>query len=359
MLKNKYLWIVAVLLLAAVAVFFLKRKPASPAATPPQETKVEKDPATPLPTDIADPALLPKRDVTDEFKDPRLKILSQQDDYTPSLEELAGFLAAHQRSPESLLAAFAVCKDPALLDELMTAAPGERTFQAVMLWSDDDDTVAKAAEEMKKLSPKNPMPYLVQIARGGDLEPEQLKQVLEMVGDSPKIDLSSLRQPALRDEAWQSVVKDPVKAWAYSLQSMNLDLETLDTVSNGILDLQMSSQSEDGETTDGFVKTLALSKALRSDSSEISSIADPKVNGLELEILGAADPESKYPGSSIKVQERIDQLEAKMSDEDSLDNQMQEFLKGADPAAVDTFVAGWRANGMNAALKSLGDGEKH
>ncbi|MDB6079818.1 MAG: hypothetical protein JWO82_3565 [Akkermansiaceae bacterium] len=358
MLKKNYLWIVAVLLLAAVAVFFLTRKPVASAPQPPPSVEVEKDPAKPLPTDLTDPALLPKREAADEFRDPRLKILSQQDDYTPSLEDLAGFLAAHQRSPESLLAAYAVCKDPRVLDELMTAAPSERTFQAVMLWSDDDDTVAKATEEMKKLSPKNPMPYLVEVARGGDLEPEQLKKVLEMIGDSPKIDLSSLRQPALRDEAWQSVVKDPVKSWAYSLQSMNLDLETLDTVSNGILDLQMSSQS-DGNDATGFTKTLALSKALRSDSSEISSIADPKVNGLELEILGAVDPESKYPGTSIKVQERIDQLEAKMADEDSLDNQMQEFLKAADPAAVETFVTGWRTNGMNAALKGLGDGEKH
>jgi hypothetical protein len=177
------------------------------------------------------------------------------------------------------------------------------------------------------------------------------------LGDNPSFDVSSLRQSALRNEAWQSVVKDPVKAWAYSLQSMNLDLETIDTLSNGILNFQTASQTD--ENPNNISGALALTQALRKDDTEISSISDSKENSLELEILGTVDADAHYPGSKQTVQQRIDQLEAKIEKEGETDEKMQAFLREAEPAKVEAFIQVWNEKGMNEALKGLDDGAGH
>lgn len=106
---------------------------------------------------------LKRRDRAQENKcvDPRVQRYLSNDNYAISIAKLSGYLAQHQRSPESLVAAFLLSQDPAILAELRQHLDNSEAVMCLMQASSSPAERKDLIERYIKLNPNDMTGYLL------------------------------------------------------------------------------------------------------------------------------------------------------------------------------------------------------
>jgi hypothetical protein len=242
-----------------------------------------------------------------------LNLQLRKDDQRPKLttEQVEAYLQGNRRNRDSLLAAFRLTDDPALLKEAMQRFPNDPQvgFRAALDTGLPPDARRQWLDALEKSAPNNGLAnYLSANNYFNSGQPD--KAVQELINASGKPQLQDYTETDVESikEAYLAAGYPDTEARAVALMQLNTgpQLTELRQLADNMIDLAKSYQQA-GDSASAQA-TLQIAVSLGQEVSGLGvGNAIPQLTGqlIQRAAFGAMDPNSPYGGAGQTVQDQI------------------------------------------------------
>jgi RNA polymerase sigma factor (sigma-70 family) len=271
--------------------------------------------------------------------------------------QLEGYLKTHHRDAASLLAAFRVTHDPALLAEAMQKYPSDPhvDFEATLQSDATPEERRQWLTAFENSAPNNALAnYLSALDYFNSGQPDQAVQ--EMVAASGKEGFQDYTMDRLMDDREAYLDAGYSSAEAEISAATQLLLPQLSQMKNLGTDLINLAQSyQQGGDSDSANTMLEIAAGLGQRYSTAMP-AEPEVSQLvgmavERMALGAMDPGSPYGDNGQTVQDQINQLNQERTTINALNQEAEPLMDDLSDQDYLTYKDRWMAFGEQAALQ--------
>jgi RNA polymerase sigma factor (sigma-70 family) len=271
--------------------------------------------------------------------------------------QLEGYLKAHGRNATSLLAAFRITHDPALLAEAMQKYPNDPHVDFEAAFKSDATTEERRQwlDAFEKSAPENALAnYLSALDYFKSGQSDQAVQ--EMAAASGKQGFQDYSIDRVMDDDEAYLAAGYSMSDAKVLATTQLLLPQLAQVKQLGLDLIDLSQSyQQAGDADSAQTTLQMATALgqryataEPGESEISQLVGIVVERMA---LGAMDPNTPYGEAGQTVQDQLNNLSQQRATLNALNQQADPLMENLSDQDYVTYKDRWIAFGEEAALR--------
>jgi RNA polymerase sigma factor (sigma-70 family) len=273
------------------------------------------------------------------------------------VSQLQSYLAAHHRDAASLLAAYRVTHDPAMLQEAMQNFPNDPKvdFEAALQTNSTPADRRQWLAAFEKSAPDNALPnYLSALAAFQSGQPAQAMQ--EMAAASAKPGFQDYSTDRLLDDREAYLASGSTLAEAEissATQLMLPQLLQLKQLGGDLVNLsQTYAQSGDTASAQSALQMEAALGARYATAgpaeAEISQLVGMT---LERQAFSQMDPSTPYGDTGQTVQDQINQLTQQRTTLDDLNQQAAPYLESMTDQDYLTYKDRWMAFGEEAALR--------
>jgi RNA polymerase sigma factor (sigma-70 family) len=271
--------------------------------------------------------------------------------------QLEGYLIKHHRDAASLLAAFRVSHDPALLAEAMQKYPNDPhvDFEAAFKSDATPEERRQWLNAFENAAPSNALAnYLSALDYFKSGQSEQAVQ--EMAAASGKQEFQDYTTDRLMDDREAYLDAGYSSAEAEVSSATQLLLPQLFDVKQLGLDLvDLSKSYQEAGDSDSAQTALQMAAALGQRYAS-EAPAEPEVTQLvgmavERMALGAMDPGTPYGDNGQTVQDQINQLNQERATLNTLNEQAVPLIESLSDEDYLTYKDRWMAFGEEAALR--------
>jgi RNA polymerase sigma factor (sigma-70 family) len=271
--------------------------------------------------------------------------------------QLEGYLKTHHRDAASLLAAFRVTHDRALLAEAMQKYPNDPQvdFEAAFQSNATPEERRQWLNAFESSAPNNALPnYLSALDYFKSGQPDQALQ--EMAAASAKQGFQDYSMDRLMDDREAYLDAGYSSAEAEISSATQLMLPQLFDVKQLGLDLvHLSNSYQQAGDSDSAQAALQMAAALgqRYANSGPAEAEVSQLVGMAVErmALGAMDPGAPYGDSGQTVQDQINQLTQERATLNDLNQQAEPLIENLSDQDYLTYKDRWMAFGEEAALR--------
>ncbi len=271
--------------------------------------------------------------------------------------QLEGYLKTHHRDAASLLAAFRVSHDPALLAEAMQKYPNDPQvdFEAAFQSNATPEQRRQWLNAFETAAPNNALPnYLSALDYFKSGQPDQAVQ--EMAAASAKQGFQDYSTQRLMDdrEAYLDAGYSSAEAEVSSATQLLLpQLFDVKQLGLDLIDLSKSYQQAGNSDSAQAALQMAYGLGQRYANEAPAEAEVSQLVGMAVErmALGTMDPGSSYGNDGQTVQDQINQLTQERATLNDLNQQAEPLLETLSDQDYLTYKDRWMAFGEEAALR--------
>ncbi len=354
-MKNRSI-LLAVAGLALVPIFYLFiPQSSSPPAIRPAAGASEPTPATAEPARANRFAHGPSAVTPSQPETNLISRLMNGDFPKLTSEQLETYLSENHRSVESLLGAFRISKDKALLKEAAERFPNDpRVAFAGFFQTDKPEERAQWAANFQKAAPDNALPdYLSALEAFRGKNPEQALQQLALAGAKPTFQDYSLDFMQASEEAYLSAGYKTAESKAISASQLELpQFSQLKEVAVDLTEMAKNYQQngDPASAQPALQMAIQLGQRLQDASGFHTVIGELVGMAIERMALNSMDPNSVYGDSGQTVQQRIEQLQNNRSAIRSTVQNSEALLENLSEQDLTTYFDREKAFGEESAI---------
>ncbi|MEY2410856.1 MAG: hypothetical protein QOF48_3526, partial [Verrucomicrobiota bacterium] len=270
--------------------------------------------------------------------------------------QVEGYLKENRRNAASLLTAYRVSEDPAMLLEAMQKYPGDPqvSFAAIFKKDASPEERRRALESFKQSDPRNALAnYLscLDYFKAGQTD-QAVQELNAAAGKSTFQDYS--RDFVQNDEeAWRAAGYSVAEAKTAAAYLMSLPhLSELKQVGQATLTLAGSYRQAGDETSAQAALQAGLNLGQRLDNSPgLPLVSHLRGLTIEKQSLGAMDPNSAYGSLGQTVKDRLDELNQQRQELKELMQQFEGVQRKLSERDWISYKDRWNAFGEEAALR--------
>jgi RNA polymerase sigma factor (sigma-70 family) len=271
--------------------------------------------------------------------------------------QLEGYLTAHKRDAASLLAAFRVTHDPALLSEAMQNYPNDPQvdFEALMRTNATPDERRQWLSNFEKSAADNALPnYLSALAYFQAGQSDQAVQEMTAAAGKQGFQDYSMERMLDDQDAYLAAGCSPAEAEISAATQLLLpQLQQVKNLGMDLVDLGKTyQQSGDADSAQAALQmALTLGGRYASAAPAEAEISQLVGMAVERQALGAMDPSAPYGANGQTVQDQVNQLTQERATVDELNSQAGPYLETMSDQDYLTYKERWMAFGEEAALR--------
>lgn len=284
------------------------------------------------------------------------KLLNGEWPSGPTSEQIAPYLEANRRSPESLLAALRVTGDSAFLKEAMEKYPNDPQVAFAAVFNDKTPESRRHwLDVLKQSAPDNALAFYLSSLdyfRSGQAD-LAVKELLTANGKTRWQDYAG-ESILSAEEAYRAAGYSEIEAKASASLGLPLpQLAQLKNLSQNIGDLaNRYRESGDVASAQATIQMgLNLTQRISEGSGPSWIIQDLVGIASEIKLLESADPASPYDGLGRTVQDRINELSQNREEIKRLGRQSESVMQNLSEPDLIRFLDRWTLSGELDALR--------